>query len=53
MNEEGLRDWFGKSKSKSGKKGWVQVVSGNPVLVNPDKDYSQVRIMQKDINDRC
>ena len=30
MNEEGLRDWFGKSKSKSGKPGWVQVVSGKP-----------------------
>jgi len=28
MNEEGLRDWFGKSKSKDGKKGWVNVVTG-------------------------
>ena len=26
--EEGLRDWFGKSKSKDGKKGWVNVVTG-------------------------
>ena len=28
MNEEGLRDWFGKSKSKDGKSGWVNVVTG-------------------------
>jgi hypothetical protein len=28
MNEEGLRDWFGKSKSKDGKAGWVNVVTG-------------------------
>ena len=28
VNEEGLRDWFGKSKSKDGKKGWVNVVTG-------------------------
>ena len=28
INEEGLRDWFGKSKSKGGKKGWVNVVTG-------------------------
>jgi hypothetical protein len=28
MNEEGLRDWFGKSKSKDGKPGWVNVVTG-------------------------
>ena len=27
MNEEGLRDWFGKSKSKDGKSGWVNVVT--------------------------
>lgn len=26
--EEGLRDWFGKSKSKDGKPGWVNVVTG-------------------------
>ena len=26
--EEGLRDWFGKSKSKDGKGGWVNVVTG-------------------------
>ena len=26
--EEGLRDWFGNSKSKDGKKGWVNVVTG-------------------------
>jgi hypothetical protein len=28
VNEEGLRDWFGKSKSKEGKSGWVNVVTG-------------------------
>ena len=28
INEEGLRDWFGKSKSKNGKPGWVNVVTG-------------------------
>jgi len=28
MREEGLRDWFGKSKSKDGKSGWVNVVTG-------------------------
>ena len=28
VNEEGLRDWFGKSKSKDGKSGWVNVVTG-------------------------
>jgi hypothetical protein len=26
--KESLRDWFGKSKSKDGKKGWVNVVTG-------------------------
>jgi len=26
--EEGLRDWYGKSKSKDGKGGWVNVVTG-------------------------
>ena len=31
INEEGLRDWFGKSKSKDGKSGWVNVVTGAPV----------------------
>ena len=35
MDEEGLRDWFGKSKSKDGKKGWVQVVSGKPCARQP------------------
>ena len=35
IDEEGLRDWFGKSKSKSGKKGWVQVVSGKPCARQP------------------
>ena len=35
MNEEGLRDWFGKSKSKGGKPGWVQVVSGKPCARQP------------------
>jgi hypothetical protein len=29
VNEEGLRDWFGKSKSKGGKPGWVDVVDGD------------------------
>jgi hypothetical protein len=29
IKEEGLRDWFGKSKSKEGKKGWVDVVDGD------------------------
>jgi hypothetical protein len=29
LNEEGLRDWFGKSKSKGGKPGWVDVVDGD------------------------
>jgi len=28
INEEGLRDWFDKSKSKDGKGGWVNVVTG-------------------------
>jgi len=28
VKEEGLRDWFGKSKSKDGKAGWVNVVTG-------------------------
>ena len=28
VNEEGLRDWFGKSKSKDGKPGWVNVKTG-------------------------
>jgi len=35
IDEEGLRDWFGKSKSKDGKKGWVQVVSGKPCARQP------------------
>jgi len=29
LDEEGLRDWFGKSKSKDGKRGWVNVVTGD------------------------
>jgi len=29
LNEEGLRKWFGKSKSKDGKSGWVDVVDGD------------------------
>jgi hypothetical protein len=28
VKEEGLRDWFGKSKSKDGKSGWVNIVTG-------------------------
>lgn len=35
LSEEGLRDWFGKSKSKGGKPGWVQVVSGKPCARQP------------------
>jgi len=35
ISEEGLRDWFGKSKSKGGKPGWVQVVSGKPCARQP------------------
>ena len=35
MNEEGLRAWFGKSRSKDGKAGWVQVVSGKPCARSP------------------
>ena len=35
MSEESLRDWFGKSKSKGGKPGWVQVVSGKPCARQP------------------
>ena len=35
LREEGLRDWFGKSKSKGGKPGWVQVVSGKPCARQP------------------
>jgi len=34
MNEEGLRDWFGKSKSKDGKPGWVQS-DGSPCANEP------------------
>jgi hypothetical protein len=32
---ESLRDWFKKSKSKDGKPGWVQVVSGKPCARQP------------------
>ena len=35
VNEEGLRSWFGKSRSKGGKPGWVQVVSGKPCARQP------------------
>ena len=35
MSEESLRDWFGKSRSKDGKPGWVQVVSGKPCARQP------------------
>ena len=34
VNEEGLRDWFGKSKSKDGKPGWVQS-DGSPCANDP------------------
>ena len=34
MNEEGLRAWFGKSKSKDGKPGWVQS-DGSPCANEP------------------
>jgi hypothetical protein len=36
--DQGLRDWFGKSKSSSGKKGWVQLggkFSGKPCARQP------------------
>ena len=33
--DENLRDWFSKSKSKDGKPGWVQVVSGKPCARQP------------------
>jgi len=29
MSEEGLRDWYGKSESKKGEPGWVDVVDGD------------------------
>ena len=35
LNEEGLRAWFGNSRSKGGKPGWVQVVSGKPCARQP------------------
>lgn len=35
LSEEGLRAWFGNSKSKGGKPGWVQVVSGKPCARQP------------------
>jgi len=34
IKEEGLRDWFGKSKSKDGKPGWVQS-DGSPCANEP------------------
>jgi hypothetical protein len=34
VTEEGLRDWFGKSKSKDGKSGWVQS-DGSPCANEP------------------
>jgi hypothetical protein len=34
VTEEGLRDWFGKSKSKDGKPGWVQS-DGSPCANEP------------------
>ena len=41
VSEEGLRDWFGKSKSKGGKPGWVQVVSGKPCARQPGRSQHQ------------
>ena len=35
ISEEGLRAWFGNSRSKGGKPGWVQVVSGKPCARQP------------------
>ena len=35
LSEEGLRAWFGSSRSKGGKPGWVQVVSGKPCARQP------------------
>ena len=35
LSDEGLRAWFGNSRSKGGKPGWVQVVSGKPCARQP------------------
>ena len=48
VSEEGLRDWFGKSKSKDGKPGWVQS-DGSPCANEPGekgtpKCYSSAKI---------
>ena len=39
ITEEGLRDWFGKSKSKDGKKGWVNVVPTVSCWSAPESIY--------------
>jgi hypothetical protein len=35
ISEEGLHAWFKNSRSKGGKPGWVQVVSGKPCARQP------------------
>ena len=35
LSEEGLHAWFKNSRSKGGKPGWVQVVSGKPCARQP------------------
>ena len=53
MNEEGLRDWFGKSKSKSGKKVGFKS-SGKPCARQPGQVNTKSNVFcQKSINDRC
>ena len=48
INEEGLRDWFGKSKSKDGKPGWVQsdgsTCARKPGQTSAPKCYSSQRL---------
>jgi hypothetical protein len=48
VKEEGLRDWFGKSKSKDGKSGWVNVVTGGTCASDePGEGTSKVRFFCK------
>ena len=48
VSEEGLRDWFGKSKSKDGKKGWVNVVTGDSCASDkPGEAFPSVSLLQK------
>ena len=61
--EEGLRDWFGNSKSKDGKKGWVNVVTGGtcasdepgegvPKCVSSQKRASMTKAQRKSASRR-